>query len=71
MFKFKEKHQDGVEYHVKVENMNAGDFALTFNTRDAARKYKKALKASTSKLQAYIIKRTYEDGFIAEEKEVS
>lgn len=66
---FRERQEDGVEYHVKADGFK-DEYSLIFDTRDKARAYKKALKDSKPKLQSAIIRREYLDNFIASEKEV-
>lgn len=67
---FKEKQENGVQYHVKADGFKGGEYDLVFDSRDKARAYKKALKSSNSQLQAVIIRREYMDNFIADEREV-
>ena len=64
------KTKETVEYQVKVDGYEAGEYDLVFNNREAARLYKKALKNSTRQLQARIVRREYDGAYISDEKEV-
>ena len=60
-----------IEYEVRVRGLDGGDYRLVFDTRRQARLYKKCLKESRVRLEAYIVRREYLDNFIASEEEVS
>ncbi len=64
------KTKETVEYQVKVDGYEAGEYDLVFNNRESARLYKKSLKNSTRQLQARIVRREYDGTYISDEKEV-
>ena len=62
--------EDGVHYHVKVDEFSGGEYDLVFDLRKDAKAYKQLLKKSQRKLQGRIIRREYLDNYIFDEKEV-
>jgi hypothetical protein len=60
---------NGTHYVVKVDKEQESN--LTFDSRVKAREYKRILKSSKANISSYILKRTFVNGFIYEEKKVS
>lgn len=60
-----------IEYIVKADGFDAGEYTLTFRNRQMARDYKRLLADSNRQLKGRVTRIAYDDGFVVDEREIS